>query len=176
MSKQITTKTGTDLFNTYLNKFKDEVRETASDKYYHVDVVAEAYNQGFSDGEKSGKKEYVSEIIKNRIEELTQKANQVYILAYRVISHIRSNNFRVNSFYINIFHTNPQVIIAVDDKLLLDDTFVESTYLKIFEMKRIFNDLFKVTLDMGLIGSDDLDIEALTEDGYEYSEDLTLNE
>jgi hypothetical protein len=53
--------TGSELFNNYLNKFKDEVRSKSSDKYYHVDVVAEAYSQGFSDGEKSGKKEFIED-------------------------------------------------------------------------------------------------------------------
>lgn len=42
-------------------------------------------------------------------------------------------------------------------------------------MKRIFNDLFNVALDMGIMGSGDLDVEALTEDGYEYSEDFKKN-
>lgn len=43
----------------------------------------------------------------------------------------------------------------------------------IFEMKRIFNELFHVDLDMGLIGSNNLDLEVLTQDGYEYSEELS---
>ncbi|MGI9526350.1 MAG: hypothetical protein ACR2MS_04475, partial [Weeksellaceae bacterium] len=142
--------------------------------YYHVDVVADAFTEGFCAGEKSGKQsgkdEIISKLVKNRIEELTQKANQVYILTSRVVNYIQKNGFKINSFHLNIFHENPKAILAVDNKLLLDDFFVESTYSKIFEMKRIFDEIFNVDLDMGLIGSDNLDLELLYEDGYEYSE------
>lgn len=176
MSAQIKSTTGTELFYAYLNKFKDDVRSKSSDNYYHVDVVADAYSQGFCDGEKSGKKEFVDAIIKNRIEKLTQKANQVYILTNLVVTFIKNSGYSVNSFYINIFHESPKVIIAVDNDLLINDDFIEKSYLKVFEMKHIFNTLFDVTLDMGLVGAAELDIESLSDDGYEYSEDLVINE
>jgi hypothetical protein len=167
---------GSDLFNNYLSKFKTEVRTQSSDKYYHVDVVAEAYTQGFCDGEKSGKKEFVEEMIKKQIEKFTQKANQVYILTNLMVTHIKSNGYSVNSFYINISHKCPKVIIAVNNDLLLNDEFIKTSYLKVFELKRIFSELFAVTLDMGLIGATDLDIETLSADGFEYSEDLVEHE
>lgn len=74
MSVQSIGKSGTDSFQSYLKKHKDDVRSTVANNYYHVDVVAEAFNEGFTAGEKSGKKEFVSKLIKSRIEELTQKA------------------------------------------------------------------------------------------------------
>jgi hypothetical protein len=163
-------KTGTELFQSYLNKHKDDVRSTATKNYYHVDVVAEAFNEGFSAGQKSGKKEFVDKLIKNRVEELTQKANQVYILTNRIVSYIKQNGNKIDSFYINIFHENPKVIIAVENELLLNDGFVENTYKKVFEMKSIFNSLFDGDLDMGLIGSESLDLEYIAQDGYDYSE------
>ncbi|NJW53818.1 hypothetical protein [Salinimicrobium oceani] len=169
-------KTGTELFQSYLRNHKDDVRSTAANNYYHVDVVAEAFNEGFSAGEKSGKKEFVNKLIKSRVEELTQKANQVYILTNRVISFIKQKGHAVDSFYINIFHDNPQVVIAVDNDLLINDDFVTQAYSKVFEMKRIFNDLFDCALDMGIMGAAEIDVEALKADGFEYSEDFNKNE
>jgi hypothetical protein len=164
--------TGSELFNNYLNKFKDEVRSKSSDKYYHVDVVAEAYSQGFSDGEKSGKKEFIEDMIKAQIEKISQKANQVYILTNLIVSNIKESGYSVDSFHINIFHNSPQVIIAVKNELLLNDDFVNKAYSKVFEMKRVFNELFGLNLDMGITGSENLDLQSLSEDGFEYSEDL----
>lgn len=172
MSTKIVDKSGTELFHSYLKRNRDDARTTASNNYYHVDVVAEAFNEGFSAGEQSEKKEYVNKLIKSRVEELTQKANQVYILTNRVVSHIKKNGYSVNSFHLNIFHENPKVIISIDNQLLLNDDFIENTYKMIFEMKRIFDELFHVDLDMGLIGSSNLDLDVLTQDGYEYSEEL----
>lgn len=173
MTTEETTKTGSDLFRNYLDRYKDEAKSTSQDGYYHVDVVAEAYNQGFSDGAKSGRKEFVNNVVKQRVEEFTQKAQQVYILTQHVIVALKKEGYSVNSFYINIVHKNPQVLIAVNNQLLLEDDFITLVYQKIFEMKKIFNDLFKVTLDMGVIESEGLDIQAVTADGYEYSEELT---
>lgn len=47
---------GTESFQEYLAKYKDQVNSENTEGYYHVAVVADAYNQGFCDGEKSGKK------------------------------------------------------------------------------------------------------------------------
>jgi hypothetical protein len=166
--------TGTEQFQSYLRKHNDDVRSTAANNYYPANVVADAFNEGFSAGEKSGKQagkeEIIAKLVKNRVEELTQKATQAYILTTRIVKHIKSKGNTVHSFHLNIFHENPKVIIAINNELLLDDVFIEDTYTKIFEIKKIFDDLFKVDLDMGLIGSNDLDLELLSEDGYEYSE------
>lgn len=164
----------TEQFQSYLKRHNADVRTTAVNNYYHVDVVAEAFTEGFSAGEKSGKQsgkeEIISKLVKNRVEELTQKATQVYILTSRVVNHIQKKGNKVHSFHLNIFHENPKAILAINNDLLLNDDFVEDTYSKIFEIKRIFDAIFNVDLDMGLIGSNDLDLELLSEDGYEYSE------
>ncbi len=166
--------TGTEQFQSYLRKHNDEVRITAANNYYPANVVADAFSEGFSAGEKSGKKagkeEIIAKLVKSRVEELTQKATQAYILASRIVKHIKTTGYKVHSIHLNIFHENPKVIIAINNDLLLDDAFIEDAYTKIFEIKRIFDELFKVDLDMGLIGSNDLDLELLSEDGYEYSE------
>lgn len=65
-----------ELFHKYLDSCKGEMKQKSTDGYYHVNVVAEAYNKGYSDGKKSGKKEFLKLIIANEIEKFTQKANQ----------------------------------------------------------------------------------------------------
>lgn len=174
MSAKTKNITGTEQFQSYLRKHNDDVRSTAANNYYPANVVAEAFSEGFTAGEKSGKQagkeEIIAKLVKNRVEELTQKATQVYILTSRVINHIKKNGNKVHSFHLNIFHENPKVILAINNELLLNDEFIEDTYSKIFEIKRIFDEIFNVDLDMGLIGSNDLDLELLSEDGYEYSE------
>lgn len=173
MSANTINKGGTDLFHSYLSNYKDQVREQSTDGYYHVDVVAEAYNQGFSDGEKSGRQDFLEQILKGRVERFAQKSNQVYILTQRVVSYLSVHKYKVHSFHINLYPSCPKVVISVDNDVLLDDEFVEKAYSKIFEMKRIFSALFDSYLDMGLIGSIDLDSQALQEDGFGYSEELS---
>ncbi len=169
-------KTGTEQFQSYLRSHQNDVKSKAQNNYYHADVVADAFSEGFNAGEKSGiktgREEIVAKLVKNKVEELTQKATQVYILSGRIVDHIRKRGNKVDSFHLNIFHENPKVIIAVNNELLLNDEFITSTYSKIFEIKRIFDELFGVDLDMGLVGSSDLDLELLSQDGYQYSEEF----
>ncbi|MER2996144.1 hypothetical protein [Pontibacter populi] len=173
MSATSLKKSGTDQFHNYLVQYKDHVREQGSDGYYHVDVVAEAYNQGFSDGEKSGKKDFLDQIVKGRVERFTQKANQIYILTQRVVSFLNDHKYKVHSFHINLSTKCQKVIVSVDNDLLLNDEFVEKSYTKVFEMKRIFTELFEEEyLDMSLMGSNELDLQALEENGFGYYEIL----
>lgn len=174
MSAKTKNITATEMFQSYLRKHSDDVRSSAANNYYPANVVADAFSEGFSAGEKSGKQsgkeEIIAKLVKNKIEELTQKATQVHILTSRVVDHITKNGNKVHSFHLNIFHENPKAILAVNNELLLNDEFVKDTYSKIFEIKRIFDEIFNVDLDMGLVGSNNLDLNLLSEDGYEYSE------
>lgn len=168
-------KIGTDRFHSYLQKHKNEVQNSSSENYYPENVVADAFSEGFNAGEESGKQDFLSKLIKKKIEELTQKANQVYILTNRMVDFLKKKNYSVDSFYISVFHENPKVIITVSNTLLIDDEFVDYAYSKVFELKRIFNDLFEGALDMGIMGSEFIDTESLINDGFEYSEDLRSN-
>lgn len=172
MSLDTVKASGTELFHTYLSDYKDQARKEKSADFYHVDVVADAYNQGFCNGQESGRKEFIEDLKRDRTEKFTQKATQVYILTNRAIDHIQKNGFSVDSFFINIAHDNPKAIIAVKDEQLLDDEFIMIAYSKIFELKRIFAELFECTFDIGLISSSDLDVETLKGDRYDYSETI----
>lgn len=165
------TKTGTELFGKYISKYKDQVNTESAEEYYHVDIVAEAYNQGFSDGKNSGKKDFLEAILKDKVEKFILKSNQVYILSQNLISFLSKNGFKIHSFYINPFPNCPKVILSVDDELLLNDNFVELAYTKIQENKNIFLELFSPTsLDISLVSNENLDPDLLKEDGFGYKE------
>lgn len=159
-----------DLFYEYLDTCKGEVKSKSTEGYYHVDIVAEAYSKGFSDGKQSGQIEFMDLIISKEIEKFTQKANQIYILSKNTISYLEKNEFKLSGLYINLTPTRPGVIISVSDKYLNDDAFVEMAYAKIFENKNIFNKLFDSPFDIGLLSSDSLNEELLKADGYGYIE------
>lgn len=168
---------GTDSFNSYLSKFKEQVSQEESSNFYHVDVVAEAYTQGFFDGEKSGKKEFVENLLKRTTERFTQKSTQVYILTNVAVNHFKKNGYPVNAFYLNIVHNNPKALISVDSDSLLNDEFVEMAYSKIFELKKIFFNLFESTFDIGLVASEGLDLSIIKDEGFDYSETIaTIDE
>lgn len=164
------TASNSDLFHKYLDSFKGEVKSRSVEGYYHVDVVAEAYNKGFSDGKKSGKSEFLKLIVSNEIEKFTQKANQIYILSKNVISLLKEKGFGITGLYINLSPNRPSVIISVSNEYLNNDLFVETAYAKILENKKIFTKLFNEPLDIGFISSDNLDEDSLMEDGYGYIE------
>lgn len=169
--KVIDKQTGINVFNNYLSRHQETAELTkVSDLYYHVNVVAEAYDQGLADGKNIGKQDFINKIMKSTAEKFAERANQVYILTKTTLSHIIQNGYNVNSFYINIFQNNPKVIIAVNNDFLLNDNFVELAYTKIFEAKTTFSSLFDNTLDISLVGVENLDIELLCQDGFEYSE------
>ncbi len=165
--------TGISLFNTYLSKHQEVCKDSKiNDSYYHVNVVAEAYQQGLNDGKNIGRQDFIDKIMKSSAEKFAEKATQVYILTKNILSALSKNGYTVSSFHINVFHSNPKVIISVDNQQLLDDEFVELAYTKIFEIKSTFNNLFDSTLDMGIMGNENIDLELLSQDGYEYSENI----
>lgn len=164
-------KSGTDKFHSYILKYKDDAIAEGMEGYYHADIVAEAYTQGFSDGKKSGKQDFIAELIKKQREVFSQKANQVYILSHNVITFLKNHNFPINSMHINLNHNCPRVILSVSSDILNNDEFVEKAYHKIFENKQIFSKLFPEILDIGLVANDNLDMDLLKEDGFGYSEE-----
>jgi len=167
---------GTALFYKYIIQHQDQVSKHYIDGYYHVDVVAEAYSQGFKDGKESGKKDFLEEMRKNTLEKFFRRATQVYVLTKTVVEFLNRNKYKVDSIYLDVLAQCPRVIISVNDSLLIDDDFVKSSYAKIFEMKRIFSELFDSNLDMGLVSSGNLNDALLKADGFGYSENLAINE
>lgn len=163
---------GTDKFYSYINEYKNEAIPESSEGYYPFNVVADAYTQGFSDGKKSGKNDFIAELIKKRSELFSQKANQVYILAQNVIAFLKENDFTILSMHINLNQSCPRVILSVSSDTLNNDDFVEKAYGKIFENKQIFSKLFPEMLDIGIVANDNLDTELLLEDGFGYSEEF----
>lgn len=168
-----TVKTGTEQFSKYINKYKDQVKTESSEEYYHVNVVADAYNKGFSDGKNSGRKDFVEAIVKSKVEKFIQKANQVYILSQNLITHLVKEGYYASALYINMYPNCPKVVLSVNDEFLLDDQFVEKAYEKILENKAIFTKLFSPSsLDISLISAENLDPKLLKEDGFGYEEIL----
>lgn len=175
MSQKIAEKStgGISQFNNYL-EFHSAGAKTSkiSDLYYHVDVVADAYTKGYTDGKQSAKQEVMDLIMQKAKEKFLEKANQVYVSAKAMVSHLSAKDYKVERIYINIFHRSPKVIFALNSELLLDDEFVEFAYTKIHEMQCSFHSLFQNTLDFSLVGTTDLDDELLAKDGFDYSEVL----
>lgn len=173
----MTTKTvntsGINLFNHYLELHSANAKTSKiNDLYYHVNVVADAYTKGYSDGEKSAKKEVMDLIMQNAKEKFIEKANQVYLSAKAMVNHLSAKDYKVEKIYINIFHKSPKVIVALDGEMLLNDEFVDFAYSKIHEMQCSFHSLFQNTLDLSLISTTDLDEVLLAKDGFDYSEKL----
>ncbi|MFV8347198.1 hypothetical protein [Flavobacterium sp. ZB4P13] len=162
---------GLNLFNSYLADNKHQAKDSKiNDLYYHVNVVAEAYSKGFADGENTGKKDFLDKLVQSTTEKFIEKANQVYLCTKSTLTALHKEQYPVHSFYINIFHQNPKVIIVVPNEILLNDDFVELSYMKIHEVKCSFSSLFNSTLDMGIMGCEDLDEKLLEKDGFDYSE------
>lgn len=168
-----TVKTGTEQFSKYISKYKDQVKTESTEEYYHVNVVAEAYNQGFSDGKNSGRKDFVDAVVKSKVEKFIQTANQVYILSQNLITFLEKKGYKADSLYINLYPRCPKVILAIRDEFLLNDNFVEVAYEKILENKAIFSKLFSpAVLDISLVSTENLDPKLLKEDGFGYEETL----
>jgi hypothetical protein len=159
---------GINNFNAYLTEQTKEAKP--SEEYYHVNVVAEAYSKGFSDGKNSGKKEVFELILNKSRERFIEKANQVYLSAKSLVEIFENNEYHVEKIYLNVFHRNPKVLVVVKEELLLEDTFVEFAYTRIHSMQCSFHALFQNTLDLSLIGGEGLDEALLKADGFEYSE------
>lgn len=160
-------------FNAYLGRHASEAKATRlNDSYFHVNVVADAYNQGYIDGKKCSTDEFMDEFMEKMWEKFVEKANKVYLSAKSLTDAFSSKKYPVEKIYINIFHKNPRVIVSVDESLLLDDDFVTFAYPKIHEIQKSFYSLSKSTLDLSLVGTDGLDEELLKQDGFEYSEKI----
>lgn len=159
-------------FNQFLESHNNLSSSKVKDNYYHVNVVAEAYNKGFSDGKSIGKDEFIENMIKSSVDRFEEKSNQVYIFIKNIINESITKGFHVDSFFLNIFEHNPKAIISVKNELLLNDEFVVFIYSKIHEIKTSFNKLFDSHLDVGIVGSENLNSDLLFEDGFQYKENF----
>lgn len=157
-------------FTNYLNACKDKVKSGSTEGYYHVDVVAEAYTQGFEDGKKMGKSEFVDSIVNQNIEKFLHKANQIYILSKKIVSFISKNNYKASGLFISLNPNRPSVIISVPDSDLNNDEFVHIIYPELFEAKDVYLQIIEENFDIGLVANDNLDVKLLEEDGYGYQE------
>ena len=170
MTKNVSTLTNSELFQKYLEKHKDQVKTESKDGFYHVNIVAEAYTQGFLDGKKTGEKNFVDELIKTEVDKFMRKANQIYILSKELISYLEESSFKVSSLHINLSFQRPSVILAVSPVLLNDDFFTKTAYNKMFDIKEIYLKIFNEYLDMGFVSTNNLDIESLKNEGFGYNE------
>src|SRR6476646_7373876 len=141
-------------FNDYLRSHSGGAKASKiSDLYYHVNVVAEAYSRGYTDGKKSAKEEVTNLILEKAKEQFIEKANQVYLSAKALVNHLSTKDYKADKIYINIFHKSPKVIVALENNMLLNDEFVEFAYTIIHDMQCSFHSLFHSTLDLSLISS-----------------------
>jgi len=138
MAESTFKKGSSDLFLEYLNKYKDEVRSKNTDEFYHVNVVADAYKQGFSDGTKSAEKDFMQQLIQSRLDDFIKKAQQVYILSSELISFLKEKGFSAEAMYICPSFSSPKSIIVVSEELVLNDEFNQTVYPKIYDFRKVF--------------------------------------
>jgi hypothetical protein len=160
-----------DSFNDYLDKCKNQARSEGSKQYFHVDVVAEAYSQGYEHGKEDGQSEFIESLIMDSFEKFNHKSNQIYILSKNVIEYITKElKQNVISLHINLTPNKPSVILSVPNDALLIDEFVDKAYNKVFDIRDIYKQLFDEMLDIGFVGSDHLDYNQIESDGFGYTE------
>lgn len=166
-------KVGVDNFNNYLKNNAHNAESTKkSDLYYHVNVVAEAYSEGFQKGEQSGENNFADLLVGKLKDKIYDHLTQIYVTGKAISTYFAENNYKVNKLYINTSFNKPKIIISVPEEQLLDDEFVEFAYQKIHDMKCNFNAMFRNTLDLSLVESDNLDESLLISDGFGYSEEM----
>jgi hypothetical protein len=160
-------------FNNYLEENVTNAQTSKiNDSYYHVNIVAEAYSKGFTDGEQQGQKAFIDNLKAKNKERFLEKATAVYLFSKTLVRELKEKSFNVEKIYINPFDMNPKVILAVKDNLLIEDHFINTAYSRIYEMQCAFLQSFKSTLDLSLIGKDDLNESLLSADGFKYSETI----
>jgi len=157
-------------FQDYLEQNKHLSKSEISNEYFHVNVVADAYNKGFEDGEQNAKQNFIDDIISKHNEQFVQNSVFIYILSKRIIDYFISQNCKPCSLFINLSARIPSVIISIPDEYLLDDDFVDLAYSKVFEIRQVYDNVYKKMLDIGLIGSSNLNIDLLKADRYDYQE------
>ncbi|MBT3207602.1 MAG: hypothetical protein HN704_11845 [Bacteroidetes bacterium] len=157
-------------FNEYLKEREVQVRNEATDGYYHVNVVADAYIKGIEDGKKLGKEELLKNMSEAFVETFVKKANKIYLLSKDTVKYLKNEGYKVESLHINISSTSPKVILTISNKTLVDDNFVKKGYRKLAESKKEYLSIYDEMLDIAFVGNKYLDRELLKEDGFEYFE------
>jgi hypothetical protein len=160
-----------DTFLEYLKTCKGEVKSKSTEGYYHVDIVADAYNAGFEDGKKSSDTDFLKELINNELEAFSIKAQQSYILSKNLIDFIKEKGYKADGLYIRLTYNRPcSVIVSVKEDNLNQDIFVKEVYTKLHEFQNVFRKLYNESFDISLVASDNLCVELLKEDGFGYNE------
>jgi hypothetical protein len=164
--------TGLESFNEYILNYKESARAEGSKEYFHVDVVADAYQAGFKKGKNAGEKQFIENLIAERNETFMELATLIYISSKRVVDYIKSLNYSPISLHINLSPDKPSVIIAVPNDALLDDDFIDRAYEKLFEIRDSYEKISNKMLDIGYIGGDNIDETLLKLDGFGYAETI----
>ncbi|MFW5805139.1 MAG: hypothetical protein ACOCVX_01295 [Bacteroidales bacterium] len=162
--------TGLKSFNDYISKYKEEARTKESKDYFHVDVVTQAFTEGYNKGKKIADSQFVNELINERNEKFQERSTLIYILSKKVVDYIKELKYSPISLHINLKTNRPSVIIAVPSKALLKDCFIDNAYEKLFEIRDTYEKLTNEILDIGYIGGGDIDKSLLKADGFGYSE------
>lgn len=157
-------------FYNYLEKNKDNFRETKIDGYFDANVVADAYTEGIAVGEVKGKETFIKEQTEKMVDKLVRKSTQVYLDTHKLIDTLKKGGYQINSFFINAFSNTPKVIVTIEEELMLNDDFIKAAYTKIFELQKDFKEDYNTSIDISLSCHDNLDKDLLSSDGFKYEE------
>lgn len=169
--KTTCTADATELFQNFISHYKEYAITEPEEHYYHADIVAEAYKQGYSDGSVKGKEEFLKDLFNKHKADLLLKATTAYTYSKILIDYFLTLNCSPCSLYINVSTVTPSVFIAIPLDFMVDDEFLNKAYSKILDMANNYRTLFNNVLDIVLLPGEDLDTELLFSDGYTYNED-----
>lgn len=158
-------------FQNYIEHYVESAKTAETELYFHVDVVADAYSQGFADGKNIGTKEFIGSIITKHNDHLFHRATIIYSLSKLIIEDFVKKSCQPCSLFINVDDKLPSVFIAIPEKFMLDDDFITFAYSKIAEIRKLYKGTFNQMLDIALMIGENLDKELLKADGYSYQED-----
>lgn len=160
-------------FLDFVKRYTDEKQIDWTEGYYPANVVIDAYEQGRKEGRKQGEKDAgkpMEEFVQGLITTITSKAMQAYTYAHLLTDFLLRKEFKVEGFFVRIDRKTPNVIVVVNEDTLLNDDFVELAYKQMAKLEVGFKDQFGEIFSMSLVSSDNLDTDALNDDGYKYHE------
>lgn len=156
-------------FHEFIRTKQDESTSQKQDNFYSVDVVADAYSQGFKDGA-NDPIEFKKQLKKLAIERFINKSNNIYVIVSDYIKHLKNSGINVSNLYGNFTHRGVSILISIPNEQLLDDDLNTIAYQKLYEISKSYTKENNEFLDVSLISDSNIDAESILKNGYTFTE------
>ena len=154
-------------FYKFIASKTDDAVFSPQDGYFPFSVIADAFEKGTEHGR---------EALKQKIRNLYIRNIEIAVEAVtNLISDIDTKGYKAKKIYINHSIQQSLVLIAIDDHLNIDESFIEYAYSKVIEIQTAASLENQINITISFIEAANINEDLISLDGYSFVYDFSTN-